>query len=234
MKRVVWMSLIATLAAPVWAQSPTQTPAPAPTQTQYVSERVSVPLLAAPADGPAVRTIEAGTTLTVLERRERFVRVRDRQGEAWIDGRFLSNEAPARAQLTRTVEDLNRVRTELASAQARLKKADADLAAANARGAELAKQLAAARASAPPAVPANGAGVSAKPAPAPEKPPQEAKPAAPADEGGRQSLAEAFGINPAILWLLLAFAMLVGGFYAGQRWLRESIRKRSGGMYIKL
>lgn len=36
------------------------------------------------------------------------------------------------------------------------------------------------------------------------------------------------------LWLLVAFAMLLIGFVAGIVWHRESIRRRMGGMYLRI
>jgi hypothetical protein len=42
------------------------------------------------------------------------------------------------------------------------------------------------------------------------------------------------GFGFSYLWLGISFAMLVIGFAAGVRWLRESIRKRSGGMYLRV
>ena len=36
------------------------------------------------------------------------------------------------------------------------------------------------------------------------------------------------------LWLAIAFAMLIAGFIAGIVWHRESIRRRMGGMYLRI
>ena len=42
------------------------------------------------------------------------------------------------------------------------------------------------------------------------------------------------GFISSYLWLGISFAMLGIGFAAGVKWLRESIRKRSGGMYLRI
>ena len=42
------------------------------------------------------------------------------------------------------------------------------------------------------------------------------------------------GFSFSYLWLGISFAMLGIGFVAGVKWLRESIRKRSGGMYLRI
>lgn len=177
-------------------------------ETAYVTERLNIPVYAAPAEGAAVRTLEAGATLEVLERQERFARVRDAQGqEGWIDVRYLSAAAPARARLGKLQDDLTRLRAQLTEAQTKLKAAEEALGKQSGRTEELNRQLSAAQAAA------------SKPAPAPE-------PAAapkPATDGGF-----AWG------WLAFAFAMLILGFVAGLLWLRESIRRRSGGMYLRV
>jgi hypothetical protein len=190
-------------------------PATVVAETLYVTERLAVPVYATPAEGPAVRTVEAGAALEVLERAERFARVRDRQGaEGWIDARYLVADAPARTQLPRANEELTRLRRELAEAQGKLRKAEAELGQQVAKGEALGKQLAAAQTAATPA----------SPPPAPEKPAPEQVPT-----GGT---AAGFGFS--LPWLLIAFAMLGVGFVAGVVWLRESIKKRSGGMYLRV
>lgn len=39
---------------------------------------------------------------------------------------------------------------------------------------------------------------------------------------------------PLYLWLFISFAMLGVGFFAGMWWLRETYRKRLGGMYLRI
>ncbi len=174
-------------------------------ETVFVTERLNIPVYAAPAEGAAVRTLEAGATLEVLERKERFAQVRDAQGqEGWIEVRYLTNAAPAKARVGKLQDDLGRLRTQLTETQARLKAAEEALGRQTGRTEELNRQLAAASKPAPVAEPA------AAPKPA-------------ATDGGIS-----WG------WLGFAFAMLVLGFAAGLLWLRESIRRRSGGMYLRV
>lgn len=188
-------------------------------ETLYVTERLAVPVYASPAEGPAVRTVEAGAAIEVLERAERFVRIRDRQGaEGWIDARYLVADAPALTRLPRANEELTRLRRELAESQGKLKKAEGDLGQQVAKGEALGKQLAAAQVAAAPASPPPA------PAPAPEKSAPERAPTG--------ETAAGFGFS--LPWLLIAFAMLGVGFVAGVVWLRESIKKRSGGMYLRV
>jgi hypothetical protein len=186
-------------------------------ETLYVTERLSVPVYATPAEGAAVRTVEAGAALEVLEKAERFTKVRDRQGgEGWIDTRYLVADAPARPQLARAGEELARLRRELADTQGRLKKAEGELGQQVARSQALDKQLAAAQ---------TAATTAAAPPPAvPEKP----APASP------ERSASVWAMEFSLSWLLLAFAMLGTGFVTGVVWLRESIKKRSGGMYLRI
>ena len=177
-------------------------------ETAFVTERLNIPVYTAPAEGAAVRTLEAGATLEVLERQERFARVRDAQGqEGWIDVRHLTNAAPAKARAGKLQDDLNRLRAQLAETQTKLKAAEEALGKQSGRSEELNRQLAAAQATA--SKPA-----SAEPAVAPK----------PATTDGGFSWG----------WLGFAFAMLVLGFVAGLLWLRESIRRRSGGMYLRV
>jgi SH3 domain protein len=219
--------------------------APAAAETQYVTERLAVPLYIGPSEGPVLRSIEAGTALEVLERRERFARVRDRTGEAWIDARYLGAEPPARAQLARSAEEVNKLKKDLAETQARLRKAEgadtggaAALAAKNAelaRSAEeinkLRKELAAAQVAALSAA----QNQVQSPAAAAEKPAGAAgEKTAGGDKPAEEPSAATADDSNTVLWLGVSFAMLVTGFFAGQYWLRENIRRRSGGMYIRV
>ena len=143
-------------------------------ETVYVSDRLQAGLRAA-RDGNVVKPIESGAMLEVLERDERFVRVRDKQGsEGWLELRYVSAEPPARAQLAKLQDELSKTRGQLAEAQ--LKNP--------------------------------GAGA------APAKPDAE------------------YELD--YLWLAIAFAMLIAGFIAGIVWYRESIRRRMGGMYLRI
>jgi hypothetical protein len=181
-------------------------------ETVYVAERIRIGLRAEVVETSAVvKTVETGTPLEVIERFDKLVRVRDPQGEeGWIEARYLSAEPPARLQLTMLQEDLAKSRKQAAEAQAQLKKAQSTLAEQAEKIKELEKNAA------------------DRPAPAPVAPvaikaPPPVTPAA-ANTG--------FGFS--YLWLGISFAMLGIGFAAGVRWVRESIRKRSGGMYLRV
>lgn len=183
---------------------------PAGAETLYVAERLRLGLHAEPTDESAVvKTVETGVPLEVVERRENYVQVREPQGAVgWIEGRLLTPDPPARPQLARLQEELSRSRAQTAEAQAQLKKAQAALAEQGLKAKDPAK-------TADDPAASNTAPVAAKAPPV--------KPGA-TDNGARFSY----------LWLGISFAMLGIGFAAGVRWLRESIRKRSGGMYLRV
>jgi len=183
-------------------------------ETAYVSDRLSAPLRWAQGEAaPVVKQLESGTPVDVLERTGGFVRVKDKQGaEGWLEARQVSAEAPARAQLARAAEETRQLRNQLASSEAELKKVRAALAAEGAK----VKSLEAAAATPAPPPPITAAAPTASMAPAADGP-------ASAGNGGKTWP-----------WVLGGFAMLGIGFVAGFLWLRESIKRRSGGMYIKV
>lgn len=155
-------------------------PLVAAAETLYVIDRLQVGLRAA-RDGAVVKPVETGAVLEVLERDERFARVRDKQGaEGWLELRYLSAEPPARVQLAKLQDEINKTRSQLAEAQTQLKNSSA-------RG---------------------------LPASAVMEPDAE------------------YELD--YLWLGIAFAMLIAGFIAGIVWHRESIRRRMGGMYLRI
>ncbi|HSW53254.1 MAG TPA: TIGR04211 family SH3 domain-containing protein [Sulfuricaulis sp.] len=181
-------------------------------ETVYVAERIRIGLRAEVVETSAVvKTVETGTPLEVIERFDKLARVRDPQGtEGWIEARYLTPDPPAQLQLDKLQGDLAKSRTQAAEAQAQLKKAQSTLAEQAEKIRELEKNAV------------------DRPAPAPVAPvaikaPPPVTPAA-ANAG--------FGFS--YLWLGISFAMLGIGFAAGVRWLRESIRKRSGGMYLRV
>ena len=184
-------------------------------ETLYVAERMLVGLRAEAADtAPVVATVESGKPLEVLQRQDRFVQVRDPQGtEGWIEARYLSPDPPARSQLAKLQDDLNKSRAQTTEANTQLKKAQAMVTeqAAKIKELEQAARDAAEKAAAAP------------PPPAPVVAPPVAK--TPPRETG---------FTFSYLWLGISFAMLGIGFGAGVKWLRESIRKRSGGMYLRI
>ncbi len=185
-------------------------------ETLYVAERMRIGLRAeATETGAVVKTVETGTPLEAIERVENFVHVRDPQGTAgWAEARYLTPDAPARLQLVKLQEDLAKSRSQTAEAQAQLKKAQA----AAAEQAATIKALEQEAADKPAMLPA------ATPAPVP--------PHVAAPPVGKISKDAGFIFS--YLWLGISFAMLGIGFAAGVKWLRESIRKRSGGMYLRI
>lgn len=185
-------------------------------ETVYVAERIRIGLRAEVLETSAVvKSVETGTPLEVLERSDRFVHVRDPQGvEGWIEARYLSPEPPARLQLVLLQEDLAKNRKQMAETQAQLKKAQATVADQAEKIKALEKE-----ATDKPALPPT---VNPAPVPAPVVAP-------PVGKTSRDA-----GFTFSYLWLGVSFAMLGIGFAAGVRWLRESIRKRSGGMYLRV
>ncbi|MEK7717446.1 MAG: TIGR04211 family SH3 domain-containing protein [Pseudomonadota bacterium] len=181
-------------------------------ETLYVAERMRIGLRAeATETGAVVKTVETGTPLEAIERVENFVHVRDPQGTVgWAEARYLTPDAPARLQLVKLQEDLARSRSQTAEAQAQLKKAQAAAAEQAATIKTLEQEAADKPVLPPPATPA---------------------PVAPPPVGKTSKDA---GFIFSYLWLGISFAMLGIGFAAGVKWLRESIRKRSGGMYLRI
>ena len=182
-------------------------------ETVYVAERIRIGLRAEVVETSAVvKTVETGVPLEVIERFDKLVRVRDPQGtDGWIEARFLSPDPPARLQHTKLQEDLAKSRAQATEAQTQLKKAQATIGEQADRIKELEKNLS----EKPAPTPVTAAAAAAK------KPPV------------NQTTTDA-GFLFSYLWLGISFAMLGIGFAAGIRWLRESIRKRSGGMYLRV
>ena len=181
-------------------------------ETLYVAERMRIGLRAeATETGAVVKTVETGTPLELIERAENFVHVRDPQGTVgWAEARYLTPDAPARLQVVKLQEDLARSRSQTAEAQAQLKKAQTAAAEQATTIKSLEQEVADKPALPPPATPA---------------------PIAPPPVGKSSKDA---GFSFSYLWLGFSFAMLGIGFAAGVKWLRESIRKRSGGMYLRI
>ncbi len=152
-------------------------------ETVYVIDKLQVGLRAeGDAVSVVVKSLETGAALEVLERSERFMRVRDKSGaEGWVESRYVGVELPARAQLAKLQDELNKARAQLAEAQAKSKRTE--------------------------------------PTPAPAA-------VTDADADTEYELD--------YLWFFIALGMLVVGFAAGILWHRESIRRRMGGMYLRI
>lgn len=185
-------------------------------ETLYVAERMRIGLRAeATETGAVVKTVETGTPLEMIERVENFVQVRDPQGTmGWAEARYLTPDLPARLQLVKLQEDLARSKSQAAEAQAQLKKAQAAAAEQAATIKNLEQEVADKPAMQPTVTPV------------PVPPPVVAPPVG--------KTAKDAGFVFSYLWLGISFAMLGIGFVAGVKWLRESIRKRSGGMYLRI
>src|SRR3990167_2571012 len=99
-------------------------------ETVYVAERLRIGLRAETAETSAVvKTVETGMPLEVVERLDKFTRVRDPQGaEGWIETRYLTPDPPARRQLAKLQEELAKGRAQTTEAQTQLKKAQSTLA----------------------------------------------------------------------------------------------------------
>lgn len=179
-------------------------------ETVYVIDRVVVGVRAEPVEGAAVvKSVETGAALEVLDRQDTMVQVREPQGtEGWIDARYLSAQPPARSQVQTLQTELARLRAQLAKAQAQ--PAEPQAAATQ----KLEVELNTVRAQ---LVQAQTQLKDARRDPAPVS-------AAPAASGG--------GFK--IIWVVVVFAMLGIGFVAGVIWVRESIRRRMGGMYLRI
>ena len=185
-------------------------------ETVYVVDRFSVPMRVTPFEGsPDVKTVESGTPLELLQRSGGMVRVRDRQGaEGWIETQYVSASRPAHMQLGALQAELAKTRAQMDEALAQLKQAEEALAAEHAKNAELQKAL-------------GEHGTSG-----PTEEDERQKAAEPDSTAAANTIAAQFGFS--FLWLGIAFAMLIVGFIAGVLWLRESIRRRSGGMYLRI
>lgn len=188
-------------------------------ETVYVVDRISVPLRASALENSAtIKTVDSGTPLELLERGERAVRVRDRQGaEGWIELRHVSAETPARRQLAAVQAVLAKTRAQLEETIARLEQAQEALAQESAKTEKLQHALMESRA-------------------ALESAAKDQEPDSETADSGVVPFAETIGALPgfSLVWLGIAFAMLGIGFFTGVIWLRESIRRRSGGMYLRV
>ena len=185
-------------------------------ETVYVVDQFSVPMRVTPFEGSAnVKTVASGTPLELLQRTGDMVHVRDREGaEGWIETRYVSASVPVRAQLAAAQAELAKTRAQMNEALGQLKQAEEALAVEHAKNAELSKAL----------------GAQPMHSQAEETDRQKASGTDSPDATG--SIAARFGFS--FLWLGIAFAMLIVGFIGGVLWLRESIRRRSGGMYLRI
>jgi SH3 domain protein len=213
-------------------------------ETLYVTDQVTVGLRADVTPNAAVlATVSTGAAVEVLERNGALVRVRDANGiQGWVDETALAAQPPAVQQLKSSRAELDRTRSQLAIVQGQLEKAraglrpdtektDAELASARAQIAKIQAEIkkkdeeiaaaAAARDTAVQEAATLRAAVAREAA---------REPTAPAPETLDSTTESGFSF----VWLLVAFAMLVVGFIGGVVWVKESIRRRMGGMYLRI
>lgn len=184
-------------------------------ETLYVSDRLVIGLRSDITDSATiVKSVETGTALEVLERHGTRVRVRGADGvEGWVEERYLSAQAPVRARVAELEGEITRLRAEAARAAAKVD-AGPKLAQLEAELGQATKKLAQAQAELEQtrAVLAEA-----------RRTPIERRPAEASVSHG--SL---------FAWFAAGFAMLGIGFIAGMVWVRESIRRRMGGMYLRI
>lgn len=225
--------------------------AAAQAETVYVAERIRLNMRAEIEEtSPIVKTIETGVPLEVLVRADRFAQVRDPQGMVgWIEARYLTDESPTRIRVVKLEEELAKSRAQTTELQAQLKKSQAALAEQSAKPKDFdkatdsgmtatindlqaqlkksqaaltdqtarVKELEKAILEQAAVISASTSATSASSARIPS---------------GNSSKDTGFSFS--FLWIGISFAMLGIGFAAGIKWLRESIRKRSGGMYLRV
>jgi SH3 domain protein len=224
-------------------------------ETLYVTDQVTVGLRADVTPNAAVLgTVSTGAALEVLERNGALVRVRVANGvEGWVEETALTSKPPAAQQLKSLHTELDRVRTQLANAQGELEKmraapkpdagkTEADLAAARAQIVKLQgevkkkdEEISASAAARDAATAARDLAVkeaaSLRSAVAREAAREATAPTAPEAPQPAES-PKKFSFS--FIWLGIAFAMLVVGFIGGIVWVKESIRRRMGGMYLRV
>jgi SH3 domain protein len=217
-------------------------------ETLYVTDQVTVGLRADVTPSAAVLgTISTGAAVEVLERNGALVRVRDANGvEGWAEATALAPQPPAAQQLRSLRAELDRTRAQLGVVQGQLDKArvapagDADKISAELAGtrAQLAKNQAEIKKKDEEIV----AAVAARDTAIKEAATLRAalaseaarEPTAAAPEMALQATESAEESGFSFLWLGIAFAMLVLGFIGGTVWVKESIRRRMGGMYLRV
>ncbi len=207
----------------IWAMSAAYAIA---VETVYVTDQVTVAMRADVTPGsPVVKTVTTGTALEVLEQDAGLARVRDAQGaEGWVETSALSAHPPAGTQVKALRAELERTRAQLVQVQTQLDKSRAAASTAPATE-QLQAELAAARAQlarAQAELQSNEQAASSR---------QQSTAPAAGSSGVPTGLGET-GLG--WLWLAIAFAMLVLGFIGGVVWVRESIRRRMGGLYLRI
>lgn len=189
-------------------------------ESVYVTDQLTVGIFSGPNEQPPeLKRVNSGDMLEVIERAEGAVKVRDASGtEGWLSVNLVSSAKPVRAQLGAARAEVDRLQLALTATKAqlqslnlRLKEAQDGLSEEKNRALDLTGQLSKATVATELA---NKQKIAAQ-----EVPTQ--TPFISADI--------AYG-----MWILISFAMLVGGFIVGYSWVREKYRRKLGGMYLRL
>lgn len=220
-------------------------------ETMYVTDQVTVGLRAdTTPDAVLLGTVSTGTTLEVVERNGSFARVRDSNGvEGWVEATALVSQPPAAQQLKALRAEFDRTRAQLANTQGQLEKIratpaipapgldkiQAELAGARAQLSKVQADFKKKEEETSAAVAARDAAVneaaSLRQAAAREAA-REA--AAPTPVQAPRTPEPAPEVGFSLLWLGIGFAMLGIGFIGGIVWVKESIRRRMGGLYLRI
>ena len=189
-------------------------------ESVYVTDQLTVGIFSGPnKQPPELKRANSGDLLEVIERAEGAVKVRDAAGiEGWLNVNLVSSAKPVRAQLGAARAEVDRLqlaltatKAQLQSLNVRLKEAQDGLSEEKNRASDLTSQLSEATVATELA---NKEKIEAQ-----KKP----------DQTPFISADIAYGI-----WILISFAMLVGGFIVGYSWVREKYRRKLGGMYLRL
>ncbi len=113
------------MASPIVAALLLLAAAPAPAETLYISDELTVPLRSGPSGGHRIlhRGLPSGTRLESLAVDEAagFTQIRTERGtEGWIRTQYLVREPIAKLRLAAAQTEANRARRELASARERI------------------------------------------------------------------------------------------------------------------
>ncbi|MFV1992689.1 MAG: hypothetical protein ACC635_02200 [Acidiferrobacterales bacterium] len=189
-------------------------------ESVYVTDQLTIGIFSGPNEQPPeLKRANSGDLLEVVERAEGAVKVRDAAGiEGWVSVNLVSSAKPVRAQLGATRAEVDRLqlaltatKAQLQSLNVRLKEAQNGLSEEKNRALDLTSQLTEATVATELA---NKEKIAAQNTPS---------------QTSFISADIAYG-----MWILISFAMLVGGFIIGYSWVREKYRRKLGGMNLRL
>lgn len=183
-------------------------------ESVYVVDQLSIGIFSGPNDqSPELKRATSGDLLEVIERAEGAVKVKDAAGvEGWVKVNLVTSAKPARVLLNAVRVEAERLKLELTATKAqlqsidgRLKEAQDNLSTEKNRAADLSSQVAESK----------------------FKETTESQKAMSATPIISNEIA--YG-----MWILISFAMLVGGFIVGYSWVREKYRRKLGGMNLRM